>query len=76
MNLMLIAHGYPPAIILKAQRKKYLNALQRVQSKKDYRPLAEFVARAVSENVNKLLLPFLSTETDLIPLAACGDHRI
>ena len=73
MNLMLIAHGYPPAIIMKVQRNKYLGALQKAITKQDTRTLAELVARAVSQNTNKLLLPYFSEEADLIPLAELAE---
>jgi hypothetical protein len=29
LNLLLVRHGYPPAVILKSQREKYLQALRR-----------------------------------------------
>ncbi len=74
MNYMLILQGYPPAIILKSQRSKYLRALERAQGKQpDYSMLIELVARAVRDNLNKLLLPYLSTKNDLMPLNAVAE---
>lgn len=74
MNYLLIAHGYPPAIVLKSQRPKYLRALERAQGKKpDNTMLTELIARSVRDNLNKLMLPRLSAEGDLIPLSAIAE---
>lgn len=74
MNYILIANGYPPAIILKSQRPKYLRALERAQGKNpDYSMLAELVARAVRDNLNKLMLPILSGAEDLVPLSTLAE---
>jgi len=69
MNYLLISHGYPPAIILKQHREKYLSALERAQQKGDCRALVELVARSVHNNLDRLLLPSVVIETDLVPLA-------
>ncbi len=74
MNYLLISHGYPPAIILKQQRNKYLTALERAQQKGDYRALIELVARSVRDNLDRLLLPSMTSETDLIPLAVLSQN--
>ncbi|MBU7007252.1 Fic family protein [Phosphitispora fastidiosa] len=74
MNYILIVNGYPPAIILKSQRPKYLRALERAQGKNfDYTMLAELVGRAVRDNLNKLMLPKLSGEEDLVPLSTLAE---
>jgi len=74
MNYILIVNGYPPAIILKSQRPKYLRALERAQGKNpDYTMLVELVARAVRDNLNKLMLPKLSGEEDLVPLSTLAE---
>ncbi|HEY3368132.1 MAG TPA: hypothetical protein VGK74_24025 [Symbiobacteriaceae bacterium] len=70
MNYLLILAGYPPAIIYKNQRSRYISALQRAQTQKDYRGLVELVARAVLDNLNRLLLPTLATEETYLPLSA------
>lgn len=44
MNLLLIRLGYPPAIIRKAERTRYLKALRRADAG-DPGPLGEFLAR-------------------------------
>lgn len=52
MNLILIMHGYPPAIIRKEDRLAYLSALEKAQlggSKADYESL---IIRAVSRSLD------------------------
>lgn len=74
MNYLLIAHGYPPTIILKSQRPKYLRALEKAQGKNpDFTMLTELITRSVRDNLNKLMLPKLSGEEDLIPLSAVAE---
>lgn len=74
MSYILILYGLPPAIILKSQRSRYLRALERAQGKDpDYSMLTELVARAVRENLNKLLLPHISEKEDLLPLSALAE---
>lgn len=73
MNYLLILAGYPPAIIYKNQRSRYISALQRAQVQKDYRGLVELVARAVLDNLNRLLLPTLATEETYLPLSALAE---
>lgn len=74
MSYMLILYGLPPAIIYKSQRSRYLRALERAQGNNpDYSMLTELVARAVRENLNKLLLPHISEKEDLLPLSALAE---
>lgn len=73
MNYLLLVTGYPPAIIYKNQRSRYIGALQRAQTQKDYRGLVELVARAVLDNLNRLLLPQLATEETYLPLSALAE---
>ncbi|HEX2439252.1 MAG TPA: Fic family protein, partial [Methylomirabilota bacterium] len=47
LNFMLIQRGYPPAVILSTQRRRYLQAL-RTADAGNPNPLAEVIARAVS----------------------------
>lgn len=70
MNYLLMLYGYPPAIIQKAQRPRYLRALERAQASGETRALAELVARSVRDNLNRLLLPKLVGQVDLVPLSA------
>jgi Fic family protein len=69
LNFMLIQAGYPPAVILATQRRRYLQALKTADSG-NYNPLAEVVARAVSGALSRFLIPNLAGDAKLVPLAA------
>lgn len=69
LNFMLIQAGYPPAVILKEQRARYLEAL-RLADRGNPSPLAEVVARAVSSALSRFLIPNLAGDAKLVPLAA------
>lgn len=73
MNYLLLLTGYPPAIIYKGQRSRYIRALQRAQTHEDYRGLTELVARAVLDNLNRLLLPRLAESDTYLPLSALAE---
>jgi len=51
MNVFLLQKGYPLAIILKNDRKRYYSTLQEAD-KGNYKPLVEFVAKAVERSLN------------------------
>lgn len=51
MNLLLLSKGYPPCIILKNDRKKYYNALNRA-NKGDYNTLALLVLQGIERSLN------------------------
>jgi hypothetical protein len=75
MNLLLIRLGYPPAIIRKAERARYLTALRRADAG-DPGPLGEFVARAVIDTLVRFIVPAVAGPARLVPLAALADHVI
>ena len=59
MNLLILKAGYPLAIILKNDRKRYYRVLSESDSK-DYTTLCEFVAQSVVRSLNiylKILTP-------------------
>jgi len=72
LNLMLVRFGYPPAVIYKKDRAKYLNALDRAD-KGDPCPLGELLARAVTHGIDRFLLPALAGPQRIIPLSALAD---
>lgn len=74
LNLILIRLGWPPAIILKEQRTRYLNALQRADAG-DYRPLAEVIARSVIDNLHRLI-PTIAGPAKYVPLEALADEEL
>lgn len=74
LNLMLVRLGWPPAIILKQQRTRYIRALQRADAG-DYEPLAELIARSVIDNLH-VLLPTIAEPVEYVPLEALADEEI
>ncbi|HKZ76387.1 MAG TPA: Fic family protein [Actinomycetota bacterium] len=73
LNFMLIQNGYPPAVILKEQRIRYLQALRSADTGNPL-PLAEVIARAVSGALVRFLIPKLAGEAKLIPLSALASQ--
>jgi fido (protein-threonine AMPylation protein) len=72
LNFMLVQHGYPPAVILATQRRRYLQTLQ-IADGGNPNPLAEVVARAVHDTLNRFLIPKLAGEAKLVPLSALAE---
>ena len=68
-NLLLVRLGYPPAIIYKRERPRYLEALRKADQG-DYGPLGELVARAVLDNLMRFILPAVAGPARLVPLEA------
>lgn len=75
MNLLLIRLGFPPAIIRKAERTRYLTALRRADAG-DPGPLGEFIARAIIDTLMRFIVPAVAGPARLVPLAALADHEI
>jgi hypothetical protein len=74
-NLLLIRLGYPPAIIRKAERSRYLGVLGRADAG-DPGPLAEFMARAVIDTLMRFIVPAVAGPTRLVPLTALADSHV
>lgn len=70
LNLMLVRTGYPPAIIYRADRSKYLRALRRFDREDDPSTLAELLARAVKSSIDRFVLPGLAGPQKMVPLSA------
>ncbi len=75
LNLLLIRLGYPPAIIYKGDRTRYLNALRRADGG-DPGPLGEFLARAVLDNLYKFVVPAIAGPKRLVPLPALATEKL
>jgi cell filamentation protein, protein adenylyltransferase len=54
MNLTLLRHGYPMAVIRKVDRKKYYDALQKADNGK-LAPLSNFIASSVEQSLDDYL---------------------
>ncbi|MFL5817776.1 MAG: Fic family protein [Conexibacter sp.] len=75
LNLLLVRLGYPPAIIRKGERARYLAALRRADGG-DCGLLGEFLARAVLDNLHRFLLPAVAGTEQLVPLTALARERV
>lgn len=69
LNLVLVRLGYPPAIIYRRDREKYMKGLHRADEG-DYGQLGELLARAVTDNLHRFVLPAVAGPVRLLPLAA------
>jgi hypothetical protein len=74
LNLLLVRLGYPPAIIRKGDRQRYLAALQHADEG-DCGPLGEFLARAILDNLHRFVLPVVAGPVRLVPLQALETER-
>ncbi|OGZ24052.1 MAG: cell filamentation protein Fic [Candidatus Nealsonbacteria bacterium RIFCSPLOWO2_01_FULL_41_9] len=71
MNVMLMQSGYPLVVILKNDRKRYYQALERAD-KGDLPPFVNFIAQAVERSLNiylKTLFPAKSPAGKYFPLS-------
>lgn len=75
LNLLLVRLGYPPAIIYKGDRARYLAALRRADQG-DSGPLGEFLARAVLDNLYKFVVPAIAGPARMVPLPALATEEL
>lgn len=75
LTALLVQAGYPPAIIYKNERKRYLKALQRADDG-DGGPLTELLARSVREGIYRFLMPKLAGPLSVVPLAGLADDEL
>lgn len=75
LNLLLGRLGYPPAIIYKRDRDKYLNALRKADVG-DAGPLGELIARSVTANLYRFVMPAVAGPVKLLPLPALATREI
>ncbi len=75
LNLLLVRHGYPPVVIYKRDRARYLSALARADAG-DSGPLAELLARAVRTSIDRFLLPALAGPLRLVPLSSLASRDL
>ena len=69
LNLILVRLGYPPAIIYKRDRARYLRALQRADQGEPSL-LGEMLARAILASLHRFVIPAVAGPARLVPLAA------
>ncbi|MFB9903349.1 Fic family protein [Allokutzneria oryzae] len=75
LNLLLGRLGYPPAIIYKRDRDKYLRAMRKAD-KGERGPLGELIARSVTDNLYRFVIPAVAGPVKLVPLAALATEEI
>jgi Fic family protein len=73
LNLILLRLGWPPAIIFKNQRSKYLKALNKADTG-DNSQLADLLCRAVIDSAYHLI-PAIAGPIKLVPLEALVDEE-
>jgi hypothetical protein len=61
--------GYPPAIIYTRDRNRYLRSLRRAD-RGDPGPLGGLIARAVTDNLYKFVVPAVAGPHRLVPLVS------
>jgi fido (protein-threonine AMPylation protein) len=72
LNLILARLGYPPAIVFKNERLKYLTVMRRADEG-DYGPLGELIARAVTSNLYRFVVPTVAGPARLVPLTSLSE---
>ena len=69
LNLLLVRLGYPPPSSTPATRNRYLHALRRADSS-DPGPLGELIARSVTDNLYRFVVPAVAGPHRLVPIVA------
>ena len=75
LNLILVRLGYPPAVIYKRDRSRYLQALRKADSG-SAGPLGEMLARAVLASLYRFVLPAVAGPARLVPLEALATPEL
>ncbi len=73
MNLILVKLGWPPVIIFKQDRTKYLRSLDKAD-KGDPGPLAEVLSRSIVDNLHRLIVPNVAGPARLVPLESLASE--
>lgn len=73
INLILVRLGWPPMTIFKAQRARYLSALDRADHG-DVAPLAELISRSLVENLHRLI-PNIAGPVRYVPLQSLANEE-
>ncbi len=67
LNLMLMQDGYPPALVLREWRARYIQALQQAYFG-NYSPLVDLVGLAVEQALDLYLEACVKSTADLLPV--------
>jgi excisionase family DNA binding protein len=69
LNLYLMRNGYPPVIILRAERAKYIRTIMKARAENDITPFSNFVGKAVERSLDIYLDSFGKEPKDYLDLA-------
>jgi len=69
LNLYLMRNGYPPVIILRAERLKYIRTIMQSRAENDIPPFANFVAKAVERSLDIYLDSLGTSAREYLTLA-------
>jgi hypothetical protein len=75
LNLVFVRLGYPPAIVYKRDRSRYLAALRRADAG-DAGALGELLARSVLDNLYRFVVPAIAGPSRPVPLAALATPEL
>ncbi len=75
LNLILVRLGFPPVVIYKRDRARYLRALRRADDGV-VAPLGEMLARAILDSLYRFVLPAVAGPARLVPLEALTDSGL
>lgn len=75
LNLVLVRLGYPPVVIHKRDRGRYLRALRRADAGAAG-PLGELLARAILDSLYRFVLPAVAGPARLVPLEALATPEL
>jgi Fic family protein len=75
LNLLLVRLGFPPAIVFKRDRDRYLQSLDQAD-KGDPGRLAELLARSVIDNLHRFVVPNIAGPARLVPLRSLEDDEL
>ena len=67
LNLMLMQEGYPPALVLREWRPRYIQALHRAYFG-EYSPLVDLVGLAVEQGLDLYLEACVESTMHLLPM--------
>ena len=75
LNLILVRLGYPPTVIYKRDRDKYLRALRKAD-RGDPGQLGEMFARGILHSLYRFVVPTIAGPARLVPLTALATPQL
>ena len=75
LNLALVRLGFPPAIVYKRDRNRYLGALRKADDG-DPGPLGAMLARSMLDSLYRFVLPAVAGPARLVPPEALASNEI